>query len=42
MLPPCFYCENPAEYVGDVEKVNDTWKITEVCKDHFKGTEVCA
>jgi hypothetical protein len=36
IMTPCFYCEKPAEYVGNVEKVETTLKIVDVCKDHFE------
>jgi len=40
MMPPCFYCEKPAEYFGEVVEVNGILKVVEVCKKHFKIAEV--
>ena len=39
MIPPCFYCESPAEYFGEVVEVNGIMKTVEVCKNHFKFQE---
>jgi hypothetical protein len=36
IMTPCFYCESPAEYSSlTVEKVEDKFKVVDVCKDHF-------
>ena len=35
MISPCFYCESPAEYTGDIAEVKDGFSIVDVCRDHF-------
>jgi len=36
IMTPCFYCNKNAEYMSlKTEKVEDVFKIVEVCKDHF-------
>jgi len=42
MIPPCFYCENPAEYFGEVVEVNGVLDTIEVCKKHFNFNEATA
>lgn len=39
MMPPCFYCENTAEYFGEVVEVNGVMQAIEVCKTHLKFQE---
>ena len=39
MIPPCFFCSNPAEYFGEVVEVDGVMKAIEVCKNHFKFQE---
>jgi hypothetical protein len=36
-LPPCFFCECPAEYTGELVEKNNEYQVVEVCKYHFKG-----
>lgn len=37
IMTPCFYCNNNAEYMSlKPEKVNEIFKIVDVCKDHFE------
>ena len=38
-IPPCFYCEKPAEYTGEVVEHFGIFSIVEVCKDHYKNME---
>lgn len=42
MIPPCFYCESPAEYFGEVVEVEGSMKPIEVCKKHFTFNEATA
>lgn len=35
MISPCFYCESPAEYTGDVDIVGESFSVVDVCRDHF-------
>jgi len=37
--PPCFYCDNPAEYIGEVVEIKGSLQVVEVCKNHLKITE---
>jgi len=39
MIPPCFFCEKPAEYFGEVLEVDGVMTAVEVCKGHFKFSE---
>jgi hypothetical protein len=36
-IPPCFFCEYPAEYMGEVVEVEGFMKVVEVCKKHYTG-----
>lgn len=36
-IPPCFYCDYPAEYTGEVAEKNGKFQVVEVCKNHFTG-----
>ena len=35
MISPCFYCESPAEYTGNIESVGEKFHVVDVCRDHF-------
>jgi len=37
-MPPCFFCECPAEYTGETVEKNGEYFIVEVCRYHFKGS----
>lgn len=37
MFAPCFFCECPAEYSGEILEVDGKFEVIEVCKYHFKG-----
>ncbi len=37
-MPPCFFCEYPAEYMGEVVEVKGTLQVVEVCKKHYSGS----
>ncbi len=39
MITPCFYCNKEAKYTGNVDKVNDTYNVVDVCEDHFVSIE---
>lgn len=36
-VPPCFYCDYPAEYTGEVAEVEGVLKVVEVCRKHYSG-----
>jgi hypothetical protein len=37
IMTPCFYCTKSAEYSSlTTEKVNELFKVVDVCKDHFE------
>lgn len=38
IIPPCFFCENPAEYIGETVEKDGNFKIVEVCKIHFTSS----
>ncbi len=37
-IPPCFFCNNPAEYIGEVVENDGSFDIVEVCKTHHTGS----
>lgn len=38
LIPPCFFCEHPAEYLGEVAEVAGKVLLVEVCKNHLTGS----
>lgn len=37
-IPPCFFCQDPAEYIGETVETDGKFETVEVCKLHFKGS----